>query len=63
MYQTITKQAPGFPLETGINGLKVSYKLGREVAAEMSVVGLVGPVLNLQTRNERDEEDGGADDM
>jgi hypothetical protein len=47
----------------GINGLEVNYKLGREVTAEMSVVGFEAPVLNPQTRNERDEEDGGADDM
>ncbi len=45
-YQTITKQASGFPLKTGINGLEVKYKLGREVAAEMSVVGFEAPVLN-----------------
>jgi hypothetical protein len=50
-------------LKTGINGLEVNYKLGREVAAEMSVVDFEAPVLNPQTRNERDEEDGGVDDM
>jgi hypothetical protein len=47
----------------GINGLELNYKLGREVAAKMSVVGFEAPVLNPQTRNERDKEDGGADNM
>jgi hypothetical protein len=46
-----------------MNGLKVNYKLGREVAAKMSVVGFKVPVLNPQIRNERHEEDAGADDM
>jgi hypothetical protein len=50
-------------LKTGINGLKVNYKLGREVASEMSVVGFEAPVLNPQTRNQRDKEDGGGGDM
>jgi hypothetical protein len=50
-------------LTTGINGLKVKYKLGREVAAEMSVVGFEAPVLNPQTRNKRHKEDTGADNM
>jgi hypothetical protein len=50
-------------LKTGINGLEVNYKLGREVAAEMSVVGFEVSVLNPQTRNEREEEDGRADNM
>ncbi len=45
----------------GMNGLEVNYKLGREVAAEMSVVGFEAPVLNPQTRN--NEEDAGAGDM
>jgi hypothetical protein len=62
-YQAITKQDPGFPLTTGMNGLKVNYKLGREVAAEMSVVGFVAPVLNPKTANKRHVEDVGADDM
>jgi hypothetical protein len=47
----------------GIIGLKVNYKLGREVAAEMSVVGFEVPVLNPQTRNKREEEDTGASNM
>jgi hypothetical protein len=47
----------------GMNGLKVSYKLGRELAAKMSVVSFEAPVLNPQTRNERHEEDAGADNM
>jgi hypothetical protein len=46
-----------------MNGLKINYKLGREVAAEMSVVGFEVPVLNPQTRNKRHEEDARADDM
>ncbi len=46
-------------MKTGINGLEVSYKLGREVAAKMSVVGFEAPVLNPQTSHKRDEEDGG----
>jgi hypothetical protein len=50
-------------LKTGINGLKVNYKLGREVAAKMSVVGFEAPVLNPQTRNEKDKEDRGVDNM
>jgi hypothetical protein len=47
----------------GMNGLKVNYKLGREVAAKMSVVGFEVPALNPQTRDERHEEDTGADNM
>jgi hypothetical protein len=47
----------------GMNGLKVNYKLGREVADEMPVVGFEAPVLNPQTRNERHKEDVGTDDM
>ncbi len=46
-----------------MNGLKVNYKLGREVAVEMSVVGFVAPVLNPKTRHKRHKEDVGADDM
>jgi hypothetical protein len=46
-----------------MNGLKVNYKLGREVAAKMSVVGFAVPVLNPKTRNKRHEEDVGADNM
>jgi hypothetical protein len=47
----------------GMNGLKVNYKLGREVAAKMSVVGFEAPVLNPQTRNDGHKKDAGADDM
>ncbi len=50
-------------MKMGINSLEVHYKLGRKVAAEMSVVGFEAPVLNPQRRHERDKEDGGADDM
>ena len=32
----------------GMNGLKVNYNFGREVAAKMSVVGFEAPVLNPQ---------------
>jgi hypothetical protein len=46
-----------------MKGLEVNYRLGREVAAEMSVVGFKVPVLNQQIRNGRQEEDAGADDM
>jgi hypothetical protein len=46
-----------------MNGLKVNYNLGREVAAEMSVVDFEAPVLNPQTRNERHKEDVRAEDM
>jgi hypothetical protein len=55
---------PGFVmLTTGMNGLKINYKLGREVAAKMSVVGFAAPVLNPKTANKRHAEDVGADDM
>jgi hypothetical protein len=47
----------------GMNGLKVNYKLGREVAAQMSGVSFEAPVLNPQTGNERHKEDAGADNM
>jgi hypothetical protein len=46
-----------------MHGLKVNYKLGREVASAMSVVGFVAPVLNPKTRSERHEENVAADDM
>jgi hypothetical protein len=45
----------------GMNGLKVNYKMGREVAGKMSVVIFVVPVLNPKTANKRHEEDVGAD--
>ncbi len=47
----------------GTNGLKVNYKMGKEVATEISVVGFRAPVLNPQTRNKRHKEDAGTDDM
>ncbi len=47
----------------GMNGPEVNYKLGREVAAKMSVVVFEAPVLNPQTRNKRHKEDAGADNM
>jgi hypothetical protein len=62
-YQAITKQALGFPLTMGMNGLEVNYKLGREVAAEMAVVGFAAPELNPKTANKRQAEGVGADNM
>ncbi len=59
-YQVITKQAPGFSLTTGMNGLKVNYKWGRDVAAKMAVVGFAAPVLNPKTANKRQVEGVGA---
>jgi hypothetical protein len=38
----------------GINGLKVNCKLGREVAAKMSVVGFEASVLKPQTQETRE---------
>jgi hypothetical protein len=46
-----------------MNDLEVNYKLGREIAAKISVVGFEVPVLNPHTRNERRKEDVGADDV
>jgi hypothetical protein len=46
-----------------MNGLEVNYKLGREVAAKMAVVGFAAPVLNPKTANERHTEGVGADNM
>jgi hypothetical protein len=46
-----------------MNGLKVNYKLGREVSAKMAVVGFAVPVLNPKTANERHAEGVGADNM
>jgi hypothetical protein len=50
-------------LTTGMNGLEVYYKLGREVAAKMAVVGFVAIVLYPKTANKRHVEGVGADDM
>jgi hypothetical protein len=50
-------------LTTGLNGLKVNYKLGREVAAEMALDGFAAPVLNPNTANVRQAEGVGGDDM
>jgi hypothetical protein len=47
----------------GMNGLKVNYKLGREVAAEMAAVSFAAPMLNPKTANERHMEGVGAEDM
>jgi hypothetical protein len=46
-----------------MNGLEVNYKLGREIAAKMAVVGFVVQVLNPKTANKRHAEGVGADDM
>jgi hypothetical protein len=46
-----------------MNGLKVYYKLGREVAAKIAVDGFVASVLNLKTANERQAEVVVAEDM
>jgi hypothetical protein len=46
-----------------MNGLKVNYKLGRKVAAKMSVVGFAAPVLNPKTANKRQAEGVRAEDM
>jgi hypothetical protein len=50
-YQANIKKAPGLPLRTGLNGLEVNYKLGREVAAKMVVDGFVAPLLNPNAAN------------
>ncbi len=42
----------------GMNGLEVNYKLGREVAAEMSVVGFEAPVLNIEPTDKKRETRG-----
>jgi hypothetical protein len=39
-----------------MNGIEVNYKLGREVAAKMAVVGFAVPVLNPKTANKRHAE-------
>jgi hypothetical protein len=62
-YQAITKQALGFSLTTGMNGLEVNYKLGSEVAAKMAVIGFVAPVMNPKTANKRHAEGVGAGNM
>jgi hypothetical protein len=46
-----------------MNSIKVNYKLGREVAAKMAVVGFAAPVLNLKTASKRHAEGVGADNM
>jgi hypothetical protein len=38
-------------LTTGLNGLEVNYKLGREVAAKMTVDDFKAPVLNPNAAN------------
>jgi hypothetical protein len=43
-----------------MNGLKVNYKWGRDVAAKMAVVGFAAPVLNPKTANKRQVEGVGA---
>jgi hypothetical protein len=48
-------------LTTGLNGLEINYKLGREVAAKMAVDGFAAPVLNPNTANVRQAEGVGED--
>jgi hypothetical protein len=62
-YQAITKQALGFPLTMGLNGLEVNYNLGRDVAAKMAVDVFGAPVLNPNAANVRQVEGVGEDDM
>jgi hypothetical protein len=46
-----------------MNGLKVNYKLGREVAAKVAVVDFAAPVSNPETSNKRLAEGAGADNI
>jgi hypothetical protein len=46
-----------------MNGLKVNYKLGREVAAKMAVVGFAAQVLNPKTVKKKHAEGVRADNM
>ncbi len=62
-YQAIIKQAPGFQLITGLNGLEVNYKLGSKVAAEITVDGFATPVLNPNAANVTQVEGAGGDNM
>ena len=48
---------------TSLNGLKVNYKLGREVAAKMTVDGFAALVLNPNKANVRQAEGVGGDNM
>ncbi len=48
-------------MRTGLNGLEVSYKLGREVAAEIKVEYFVAPVLNPNAANVTQVEGVGGD--
>ncbi len=48
-------------MRTGLNGLEVNYKLGREVAAEMTVDGFGAPVLNPNIANVTQVEGAGGD--
>jgi hypothetical protein len=50
-------------LTTCLNGLKVNFKFGREVANKMAVMGFAAPVLNPKTANVRQAEGVGGDDM
>jgi hypothetical protein len=50
-------------LKTSLNGLKVNYKLGREVAAKMAIDSFAAPVLNLNAANVRQAEGVGGDNM
>ncbi len=46
-------------MRTGLIGLEVNYKLGREVAAKMAVDGFAAPVLNPNAANVTQVEGGG----
>jgi hypothetical protein len=50
---------PGLLLRTGLNGLEVNYKLGREEVAEMAVDGFVAPVLSPNAANVTQVEGAG----
>ena len=50
-------------MTTGLNGLEVNYKLGREVAAKMTVDGFAAPVLSPNTANVTQAEGAGGDGM
>jgi hypothetical protein len=55
------KQAPGFSLRTGLNGLEANLKLGREVTAEVTVDGFAALVLNPNAANVTQVEGAGGD--
>jgi hypothetical protein len=46
-------------LTTGLNGLEVNYKLGREVMAKMTVDDFAAPMLNPNAANVTQVKGGG----